>query len=166
MDQIFLLSMLTSNAPSADGEIRAVTNWKLRYAKEDPKKAVFEQLEEDYPEDAMDWINDDADWSGPEEIPLNEVDYSNRKSWRAWHEKSKVKSKIRKIQNGRKKPVVLVKTPKDDKYIIIDGHHRALAYRKLDMPVTAWVGEVKKEKGPWDEFHAKQILVDGKDSNG
>jgi len=136
-------------------------NWNIRYASE--KRDVVTQLEEDYPEDSLDWVKNDAKWSGPEKINPDDVDYSNQSSWLASHEEQKVKKFMKKIKKGKEKPVVLVKTPKNKKFIVIDGHHRALAYKNLGKSLVAWVGEVKKEKGPWDTFHDEQNKVEAVD---
>ena len=129
-------------------------SWSLRYAKS-AKKMVWKQLAKSYDEKDMGWIKD-AEWTGPIDVPLKHVDFSTKKTWTAYKEPELVESKVKKIKKGKKKPVVLIDAPKDKKYFILDGHHRAMAYEKLDMPVTAFIGKVSKEKGPWDEFHTKQ----------
>jgi len=134
-------------------------NWSERYAKKSADKKVWQQLEESYPEDAMGWIKD-AKWTGPVEVPINQIDFSNEKSWRSWHEPELVNSKIKKIKKGKRKPVILIGAPKNDHYIIIDGHHRSLAYKRLGMPITAFIGIVDKETGDWDTFHSKQLAKD------
>jgi hypothetical protein len=134
-------------------------NWNERYAKKSAKDKVWKQLLKSYPEDTMDWVKE-AHWVGPVEIPINQVDFSGEKTWAAHHDPALVKSKMEKIKEGKRKPVVLVKTPKNEKYIIIDGHHRSTAYKKLGEPITGFVAYVKREKGPWDEFHSKQYRDD------
>jgi len=141
-------------------------NWNIRYAFEknefSPKDVtddVLEQLREDYPEDALDWVKENH-WTGPKMIHVSDIDYSNYKSWRATHEPEKVHKFKKKIKKGVLKPVILVKTPKNPKYIIVDGHHRSLAYRELGGSVVAYVTHVDRETGPWDEFHSKQIKND------
>ena len=120
---------------------------------------VWDQLSKSFDTKDMEWIKD-AKWTGPLEVPLDEVNFSTENTWEAKHEPKLVKSKMKKIKKGKRKPVVLIDAPKDDKYIIIDGHHRALAYKKLDEPMTAFIGKVSKEKGPWDSFHNKQLPKD------
>ena len=41
--------------------------------------------------------------------------------------------------------------------IIVDGHHRALAYMENGQPALAYVGSVGKNNGPWDKLHSKQV---------
>ena len=131
-----------------------MTNWNLRYAKSS-EKMVWKQLKKSYDVKDMGWVKD-AQWSGPVEVSLDKVDFLTKKTWKAYHEPKLVDSKVRKIKKGKKKPVVLIDAPKDKKYFILDGHHRAMAYEKLDMPITAFIGKVTKEEGPWDTFHTKQ----------
>jgi len=138
-------------------------NWSLRYAGEGKvKKKVIEQLEDDYPEEDLEWIKD-ADWSGPEKVDLDDIDSSHRKTWAAYHEPEKVKTRVERIKNKDIKPILLVKTPKNKKYIIIDGHHRFLAYEKLDKRPVCWIGKVDSETGPWDTFHNEQNAKEAED---
>jgi len=130
---------------------------------------VKRQLSADYPENTLGWISN-QDWSGPKEIPLSNVNFTNRKKWNAWHEPQRVAKFARRIakrskQGRRIKPVVLVDTPDSDKnrdLMIVDGHHRSLAYQKLNKPVWGYVGRTSKVEGPWDELHAKQRAVEGR----
>lgn len=124
---------------------------------------VRQQLTPDYPKNSMDWLNT-AIWTGPETVPTADIDYSNEKQWQAAHEPGKVDKFTDKIQQGKLKPVVLLNTPDARKYIVIDGHHRALAYRKLGIPTMAYVGTVPTKTGPWDTFHSKQRVSDDPDS--
>ncbi len=136
--------------------------WKYRYSSSDKSK-VIKQLAKDYPLNSLNWVKE-IKWDGPEKVNIEDVDYSNYRNWQANHEPKKVKKFEKKISNGKMKPVILVKTPKNKKYIVIDGHHRALAYRNLDEPLRAWIGYTKTEKGPWDTFHDKQRHSDDPNS--
>lgn len=130
-------------------------NWNQRYAKKSSEKKVWKQLSKSFDEKDMGWIKN-ASWSGPLEVSLEKVNFSTKNTWSAQKEPELVKSKVKKIKKGKRKPVVLIDAPKNSKYFILDGHHRALAYRKLGIPMTAFIGKVDKEKGPWDIFHNKQ----------
>jgi hypothetical protein len=129
--------------------------------------AVKDQLTEDYPESSLDWIKD-ASWTGPKEIPLDTVDTTHKKSWRAFREPDRVakfarKMKKRAARGEHLKPVVLVDTPDTapgTNLKVIDGHHRTLASVKNDMPVWGYVGKVKSVKGPWDTLHNQQFPED------
>ena len=129
--------------------------WSERYAKKSSKEKVWYQLSKSFYEKDMGWIKN-AHWIGPVEVPLDRVNFSTENTWTARKEPELVKSKVKKIKKGKRKPVVLIDAPKNNKYFILDGHHRALAYKELDIPITAFIGKVSKEKGPWDTFHNKQ----------
>jgi hypothetical protein len=117
---------------------------------------VHDQLLDDFPEDKLDWILE-RDWKGPLEVPLSAIDFSNRAKWRASKEPDKVRKFAEWIKtDDHRKPIVLVRAPGSDKYEIIDGHHRALAYEFLDEPATAYVTDVPNDDGPWTELHLAQ----------
>ena len=119
-----------------------------------------------YPEKALGWITD-ARWIGPVNIPLDRVDFEDSPSWAAAHESGRVKHFAKEIKHGRSHlhPVVAVQEPGDPKIKVIDGHHRALAYRKLGKPVKAYVGFVTADGGPWDETHSSQVHHGGDPAN-
>jgi len=147
-------------APVIDIKTRErIASWSERYAKQSSKQMVLRQLEDSFPKEALEWIND-AHWIGPVQVPLDRVNFEAKDHWQASHEPELVNSKIKKIKNGKRKPVVLVAAPKNTKYIVVDGHHRALAYKELDMPMTAFIGKVHHEKGDWDTMHSKQLPKD------
>jgi hypothetical protein len=136
--------------------LRLLTRWRFVSTGDD----VARQLSADYPQQSLGWVRK-LTWAGPEEIPLTQVDFSHRKTWNAWGEPqrvSKIAAKItRRAKQGRRiKPVVTVITPDSGKNEIIDGHHRSLAYRKLNEPVWGYTAETDSDTGPWDEFHALQ----------
>ena len=138
-------------------------NWNTRYAKESSvKQQVIQQLEDDYADEDLGWVRD-ADWSGPERVSVDDIDSGHRKTWAAYHEPKKVNKRVKRIEDGDIKPILLVKTPKNDKYIIIDGHHRFLAYEKAGKDPVCWVGRVDRESGPWDTFHNEQNAKEAAD---
>ena len=124
-------------------------------------QAVFDLLSEDYPKNRLDWILS-GHWEGPLEVPLEDIDFANADSWRASHED--VTPYCKRIQKaidtngkeGNRKPAVLVKTPGNPKYIIVDGHHRTLASKQLGIPLLAFVSHVHVEDGPWMSLHSAQ----------
>jgi len=124
-------------------------------------KAVFQLLLDDYPASSLGWILA-AHWEGPVEIPTDEIDSSNRDSWRASHDgthesfKEKVGAALEGKSGGIRKPAVLVKVPGEAKYKIVDGHHRFLAHESLGAPLLAYVAEMHVNNGPWDELHTMQ----------
>lgn len=120
-----------------------------------PSEEVYRQLAVDYPPDALEWIRE-VDWEGPVDVPLDEIDFSNKKSWRAWKEMGKVKRFAKRIDGGWKKPIVLIDRPGKRTLMIADGHHRALSYMKLQQPARAYVAHVPSLDGPWDWLHDSQ----------
>ena len=51
----------------------------------------------------------------------------------------------------------MVQSPENPKAIVIDGHHRYLAYRKLGRPVKAYVGMTDKITPAMLETHSSQL---------
>jgi len=60
---------------------------------------------------------------------------------------------------GHLNPSTGIQRRDDDKVEIVDGHHRALARRKLGMPVLMYIGMVPFGQYEQDalSFHEKQI---------
>ncbi len=129
----------------------------LRPAADDAVGQICAQLSRDYPPDAYQWVRA-TQWSGPVDVPLSEVDFTRSDSWRAANEPDRVEKFAAKLRKGKPiRPVLLVRTPHSTKLVVVDGHHRSLAYSQLGLPINAWVGRVGADTGPWDEMHAKQI---------
>lgn len=121
---------------------------------------AYRQMLEDYPPKALKWMRS-AEWEGPRDVSLGELDFSHEKSWAAWREDAKVKDFKRRMkkklrQGDHLKPIVTVQTPENKQIIIIDGHHRALAAKELGVPVWSFIGHVKSETGPWLHTHNLQ----------
>lgn len=118
-------------------------------------ESVHRLLLEDYPSESLAWVRA-ATWEGPIEVPLDEVDFSNQDQWAATDDAERVQMFVDRIKAGDRKPIVLVNEPNNEKLIIIDGHHRALAYLKLGQPVYGYVATVSTVTGQWDELHDSQ----------
>lgn len=103
--------------------------------------AVYQQLEDDFEPEAIEWVKR-AKWEGPIDVPLDQIDFSNKDAWRASGHGKKVDKFAKKIDGGFKKPVILIARPDGGKYRVADGHHRTLAYQKLNKPVRAYVAHV------------------------
>ena len=59
---------------------------------------------------------------------------------------------------GHTNPSILVQEPNSNRAFIVDGHHRALARRKLGKPVLAYVGNIDaKDRMAAMETHSKQV---------
>lgn len=117
--------------------------------------AISRELESDYPARAMEWIRS-IKWVGPVRVPADDVDYAGEAGWKASGEPEKVSKFADRIEQGSEKPVLLVRRPGEAKLMIVDGHHRALAYRKLGTGLLAYVGNAPTLEGPWASFHDEQ----------
>ena len=116
---------------------------------------VHQQLQADFPQASLEWARQ-ARWEGPVQVPLSRLDFSG--DWDI--DPDKVDGAQERIQAGWTKPVVLVQTPHRKRLSVADGHHRCLAYRRLNQPVMAWVGRVSSDHGPWDDLHATDKTID------
>jgi hypothetical protein len=122
-------------------------------------QTVFETISGDYKDKDIKWIFNAA-WIGPVEVPLQSIDFSNKDNWQAAQpeDSDHVQHFVDKIEDEKfAKPCVLVNNPANDsKMVIVDGHHRALAYLQLGRPVVAYVGQVGADKGDWSDMHDNQ----------
>jgi phage gp29-like protein len=122
-------------------------------------QAVYDSLREDYPARSLAWILS-GQWRGPVEIPIDQIDFSTKSQWVAYKEQQEnpeaLQGYVDRIKNGKRKPVVLVKTPGNELYEIVDGHHRTLAQQQMGTPVLAYVIDVQVDDGPWVALHAMQ----------
>jgi phage portal protein BeeE len=113
-------------------------------------KHVHDTLAQNYPESTLDWV-DDADWSGPQQIPLDQIDMARRPGARDPKKVAGIAQGIAKGDTGALAPVMLVKTPGSVKLKVADGYHRTKAHEKLGhTTVAAYVGSVDEDEGPWD----------------
>lgn len=115
-------------------------------------QSVYEQLEEDYGKKYLSWVKA-AEWSGPTDVPLDEVSTVNRRNWEAMQDLDHVKDFLSQVKDGSVKPIILVNEPNNDKMMIADGHHRFLAAEKLNMPVKAYIATVGGVGGDWVKMH-------------
>jgi hypothetical protein len=119
-------------------------------------ETVYRMLLSDYKPEDIAWVRA-AQWTGPDEVPLASIDFSGRDNWNASDEPDRVQEFVDKISNeGFSKPIVLVNEPNDNKFIIVDGHHRALAYEQLGQAAMAYVAKVGTISGPWGDMHSSQ----------
>jgi 2'-5' RNA ligase len=157
-------SHLVRGAPPAGDVTKADKPWKKPDTSKSPGEQVYAQLLEDYPASALGWVKD-AKWSGPQEVPLSAIEYQPGK-WQAGHEDAKVerfKAKIKRRQAAGKpvKPAVLIDAPDTESnshLIVVDGHHRTIAFHGLKRPVVAYVGKVTTAGArAAEETHASQF---------
>ncbi len=143
----------TQDRADGDGDVRDVAD------------EVWDQLSEDYPRDAIEWVRK-VKWEGPVFVALDDIDYTGRGAWSAAVDDGsdegveRVKKMKKKIKKGWHKPIILIRRPGFDLLEIGDGHHRALAYYEMKMPVLAYVATTKTDEGGWDTFHARQNRSD------
>lgn len=133
-----------------------LARWARQRGGDPTARAVRAQLLEDFDPALLGWVLA-AEWSGPTEIPVSQFDLSGRAGWKASRDGQKVDSFAAEIAAGRQvKPVVAVKEPGKDALVVVDGHHRLLAYERAGLPVLAYVGYVSSAGGPWETIHARQ----------
>jgi SPP1 gp7 family putative phage head morphogenesis protein len=132
----------TSTGPTAASLGRKKNKGVLDRVLAPAEPKVMAQLEENFPAQALEWVSQ-AEWAGPLLISLNLVDFHDMETWSAFHEPDRVEHFEHLIQEGGEfNPVVMIKVPGHEKYRVVDGHHRALAFLRLNRPVKAWTGKV------------------------
>lgn len=120
-----------------------------------PAAEVHAVMSKNFPDDAIAWVKD-VRWT-MEIVPLHDIDFDNEGSWAAHHQPERVQHFTDKLQNGEKlKPLILVRVPNRHRLRIVDGHHRALAYRQLGKPAHAFVGAVHEGDDRWISTHSAQ----------
>ena len=131
------------------------------------REALVAQLADDYPPAALEWIRAAA-VTGPQMVPLHEIDWGDRAHWTASSQPRRVTAFM---EEGNGKPALVVALP-DGRKVIGDGHHRAIARLlaaaagKAAPEVPAYVAEVPSQEGPWDEMHGQQLRASSKDGTG
>jgi len=142
--------------PRADARTDAWDDARYDCATDD----VYDTMIEDFPEEAITWIRA-APWRGAAPIARTQIDYSNQANWYAAQKGGEDEERVEKFRQvirdgGKLKPIILVQRPKG-KAMIVDGHHRALAYAlEKRNNVSAFVARVLVQTGPWDETHDYQ----------
>lgn len=108
---------------------------------------VLNMMESNFPDPAIDWVRR-ASWIGPVQIPWDRINDHNIDSWAASHQPARVNEFARRIRSKSDKvnPSVCIQGHDGSNVDIIDGHHRALAFKKLGQPVLAYVGTVRNPK--------------------
>jgi ParB/Sulfiredoxin domain len=120
---------------------------------------IFSQLEANFPNDSIEWVKR-ARWLGPCNVPWSRVDDDDEDKWAASHQPEAVNRFARGIASGKGNtaPSILVQEPGKDRAFIVDGHHRALARKKLGKPVLAYVGNIDpRDREAAEQTHSSQI---------
>lgn len=120
---------------------------------------VYAQLQANFPDSKLEWVKR-ARWIGPVNIPWSRVDTDDIGSWAASHEPKRVQHFMQAIRSGdgNTAPSVMVQESHHDKAFLVDGHHRAIARHKLNMPVLAYVGNINPEdREAAEELHSSQV---------
>jgi len=144
-----------STKASVPSDLSPVATEQSLSTKQTVADDVREQLSDDYPPESTQWV-ESVQWDGPKSVSLVDIDFANEQKWRASAEPEKILKFAKKIQKGKLKPMVLAKVPGNEKLVVLDGHHRALANRALGRPGLAYVATVPSNKGPWMEMHSSQ----------
>jgi HK97 family phage portal protein len=126
------------------------------------KTQVYAQLTPDFPAKDLTWVNE-ARWSGPVLVPMNELDTHDREQWVASHNPELVAQKSKKLRKrlaaGKtqlKDPIVAVEGP-DGQKVIADGHHRYLSLEQNGQDhALCYIGHVSSNTGPWSAMGADQ----------
>jgi 8-oxo-dGTP pyrophosphatase MutT (NUDIX family) len=120
---------------------------------------VMNMMRSNFPEDAIQWVMR-ARWVGPINIPWNRIDSDDVEGWAASHQLDQVNRFARDIKagTGHTNPSVCIQDNDSNKAIIIDGHHRALAHKKLNQPVLAYLGMIDPaDRKAAEETHGRQV---------
>jgi hypothetical protein len=120
---------------------------------------VLSLMRSNFPESSIGWVRKTR-WIGPVNVPWERVDDDSIDSWAASHQAAAVNRFARDIKanNGKAKPSIMVQRPGKDRAFIVDGHHRALAHRKLGQPVLAYVGFIQAaDLKAAEETHSSQF---------
>jgi hypothetical protein len=130
----------------------------------DKGKKVYAQLSGSFAPSAIAWVKV-AEWRGPAEVPIADIEASDRGDWRASGDPDAVKAKRKKLRKAlrageKPKPLILVRRP-SGKLLIADGHHRFLAAEAEGLTsVWAYTGTVGEQSGAWNQLGARQARND------
>jgi HK97 family phage portal protein len=127
------------------------------------KTQVYAQLAQRFPVEALTWVND-ANWSGPTEVPMGSIDIHDQAQWNATHNPDLVhenaKKAAKRVSKGKtslKEPIVLFEGP-DGHKVIADGHHRYEGLQEAGQTMApAYIAHVSANTGPWSSMPEKQF---------
>ncbi len=153
----------TAALPGSPAEIDPATMHDRNASTAGVAQTVMKQLSPDYDKKLIQWVPA-AHWVQMD-VPLENIDDSNRADWEASKDQDKVNSMSDAMKEGWSKPIVLVNEPNSSKLVLVDGHHRFLAAEQNgEKTINAFVAYVGGMDGPWKDMHdlQKQGAAGGK----
>jgi hypothetical protein len=107
-----------------------------------PAGTVYAEMRQNFPPKALQWVKD-VPWTRAD-VPHDQIDYDDESGWGASRQPKAVRRFAREIAAGRDHlgPVIMMRRQDGTKLVVLDGHHRTLAYRRLGRPVPAYIGDV------------------------
>lgn len=148
---------MAAKATGASGQPALPVNAHHQTGAHVDAQTIYDMVSDDYKTKDIKWIKS-IPWVGPVEVQLTSIDYSNKDNWQASQDVDHVQHFVDMLNDGEQlKPIILVNNPgTDSKFIIVDGHHRFLAYLQLNLPPIAFVGQVGSDTGAWTGMHDSQ----------
>jgi hypothetical protein len=148
---------MAAKATGASGQPALPVNAHHQTGAHVDAQTIYDMVSDDYKTKDIKWIKS-IPWVGPVEVQLTSIDYSNKDNWQASQDTDHVQHFVDMLNDGEQlKPIILVNNPANDSaMVIVDGHHRGLAYLQLGLPVIAFVGQVGSDTGDWTAMHDSQ----------
>ena len=144
----------TGKFTTANRDSYTLSSARPQVTNKDAKARALSLLASDYPAEAIVWAHD-AEWTGPVKMPESHFKPNDKEMDLV--DPNLVADFIRDLEDGKKlSPIIAVKTPGHDRPLIVDGHHRYLAYRQMQLPVRAMIGKVDSDHGGWEGMHDRQ----------
>jgi len=117
----------------------------LQNAKPVSADVVYRHLEGNFPDSAIGWVRRASSWVLAE-VPWDLINDDDIGSWAASHQPAAVREDADEIADEPgSHPGVLIRRPGASRLDLVDGHHHALARRKLRRPVLGYVGDVRAQ---------------------
>lgn len=119
------------------------------------RQQVYRQLHDRFPKQSIEWVKT-IRWDPADKVSLDDFDTQDETNWAAYKNPAHVEREVEQYENGENDPIIAIK-PGDGPLIIVDGHHRYLARRKMGKSrAMTFVGHVPAGDGPWLYTHLSQ----------